>query len=206
MRRFTKERLDDVLWNAPNILTLLRIVLIPVFIVAYYLPYPWASTLAMSFFILAALTDWLDGYLARRLNQSSPFGAFLDPVADKLMVVSALVLLAADKHVQAQVFDYRLFAVVVLIIIGREIAVSALREWMAELGNRAQVAVSLFGKFKTIGQMFAIPFLLYHGRLLGLQTLHIGEGLLYLAAGLTLWSMAIYIRAAWPTLMRHPGS
>lgn len=195
-----------MLWNAPNILTLLRIVLIPVFVVAYYLPYSWATTLAMWLFILAALTDWLDGYLARRLNQSSPFGAFLDPVADKLMVVSALILLAADNRIQAEVLDYRLFVVVVLIIIGREIAISALREWMAELGNRAQVAVSFFGKFKTIGQMFAIPFLLYHEPLLGLPTLRIGETLLYIAAGLTLWSMVIYLRAAWPSLMRRPAA
>lgn len=196
-----------MLWNAPNILTLLRIVLIPVFIGAYYLPHPKASVLAMALFILAALTDWLDGFLARRLNQSSPFGAFLDPVADKLMVVTALILLAADAHMQARVIDHRLFAVVVLIIIGREIAVSALREWMAELGERARVAVSFLGKFKTTGQMFAIPFLLYRDPLFGLPVLRIGEWLLYAAAALTLWSMVIYLRAAWPSLVRsaHRG-
>lgn len=191
-----------MLWNTPNLLTLLRIVMIPVFIVAYYLPYPWAPLLTMSLFILAALTDWLDGYLARRLNQSSPFGAFLDPVADKLMVASALVLLTSDKRVHELVWDFRVFAVVVVIIIGREITVSALREWMAELGERTRVAVSILGKFKTIGQMVAIPFLLYREPILGLPVFRIGELLLYLAAGLTLWSMVIYLRAAWPSLTR----
>ena len=189
-------------WNAPNILTLLRILLIPVFIVAYYLPARWAPTLTVSLFVLAALTDWLDGYLARRLNQSSPFGAFLDPVADKLMVAAALVLLVADTRLQSQLLEHRLFAVVVLIIIGREITVSALREWMAQLGERARVAVSFLGKLKTTGQMSAIPFLLYRDPLFGLPVLRIGELLLYAAGGLTLWSMIIYIRAAWPTLMR----
>jgi CDP-diacylglycerol---glycerol-3-phosphate 3-phosphatidyltransferase len=191
-----------VLWNAPNLLTLLRIFLIPVFIAAYYLPFRWAPLLATVLFVLAALTDWLDGYLARRLNQASPFGAFLDPVADKLMVASALVLLTADPQVHSMVLDQRLFAIVVLIIIGREITVSALREWMAELGERARVAVSFLGKFKTIGQMVAIPFLLYREPLFGLPVFRIGELLLYLAAGLTLWSMVIYLRAAWPSLTR----
>jgi CDP-diacylglycerol---glycerol-3-phosphate 3-phosphatidyltransferase len=195
-----------VLWTAPNLLTLLRIFLIPVFIAAYYLPFRWASMLAMTLFVLAALTDWLDGYLARRLNQSSPFGAFLDPVADKLMVASALVLLTADARVHSLVLDFRLFAIVVLIIIGREITVSALREWMAELGERARVAVSFLGKFKTIGQMVAIPFLLYREPLFGLPVFRIGELLLYLAAGLTLWSMVIYLRAAWPSLTQSRRS
>ena len=195
-----------MLWNAPNVLTVLRIVAIPVFIVAFYLPYTWAPAATVILFVLAALTDWLDGYLARRLNQSSPFGAFLDPVADKLMVASALVLLAADARIQAQVIDHRLFAIVVLIIIGREITVSALREWMAELGARARVAVSILGKLKTTGQMIAIPFLLYRESIWGLPVLQIGELLLYLAAGLTLWSMVVYIRAAWPTLTgARPG-
>lgn len=189
-------------WNAPNLLTLLRILLIPVFIGAYYLPFRWAPLLATILFVLAALTDWLDGYLARRLDQASPFGAFLDPVADKLMVASALVLLTTDPRVHSMVLDYRLFAIVVLIIIGREITVSALREWMAELGERARVAVSFLGKFKTIGQMVAIPFLLYREPLFGLPVFRVGELLLYLAAGLTLWSMVIYLRAAWPSLTR----
>jgi len=189
-----------VLWNAPNILTLLRILLIPVFVVVYYLPQSWAAGAAVGLFVAAALTDWLDGYLARRLNQMSPFGAFLDPVADKLMVVAALVLLTTDIRIQSQVLDFRLFAVVVLIVIGREITVSALREWMAELGERARVAVSFLGKFKTTGQMIAIPFLLYREPLYGLPVLRIGEFLLYAAAALTLWSMVIYLRAAWPSL------
>lgn len=190
-----------MIWNAPNSLTLLRIVLIPVFIVVYYLPVIWAPMLTTAIFVLAALTDWLDGYLARRLNQASAFGAFLDPVADKLMVVSALVLLAVDPEIGGRVLDERLFAVVVIIIIGREITVSALREWMAELGNRASVAVSFVGKFKTGSQMLAIPFLLYQQPLMGLPVFQIGEYLLYVAATLTLWSMLAYLKAAWPTLV-----
>ncbi|MHB8257384.1 MAG: CDP-diacylglycerol--glycerol-3-phosphate 3-phosphatidyltransferase [Acidiferrobacterales bacterium] len=192
-------------WNTPNLLTLLRIILIPVFILAYYLPYSWAPLLATVLFVLAALTDWLDGYLARRLNQMSAFGAFLDPVADKLMVVSALVLLASDPRVQALVLNVRLFTVVVIIIIGREITVSALREWMAELGRRARVAVSIVGKLKTIGQMMAIPFMIYREPLWKVQIFLVGEILLYLAAALTLWSMAVYLRAAWPSLTRSSG-
>jgi CDP-diacylglycerol--glycerol-3-phosphate 3-phosphatidyltransferase len=186
-------------------MTLLRIAVIPVFIFVYGLSAPWATTIAMALFILAALTDWLDGYLARRLNQISPFGAFLDPVADKLMVVSALVLLTADARIQHAVLSARWFEVVVLIIIGREIAVSALREWMAELGERARVAVSMVGKLKTTSQMVAIPFLLYQKPILGVPVIRIGEILLYLAAALTLWSMLVYLRAAWPSLTR-PGN
>lgn len=189
--------------NTPNLLTLLRIVLIPVFIASYYyLPAPWSRSVATALFLLAASTDWLDGYLARKWNQSSAFGAFLDPVADKLMVAAALILLVADARVHEQVLDSRLFAVVVLIIIGREIAVSALREWMAEVGKRRHVAVSFVGKFKTTGQMIAIPFLLYQDMIFGVPALAVGEVVLYVAAGLTLWSMVIYLRAAWPTLMQ----
>ena len=190
-----------MIWNPPNLVTLLRIVLIPVFIAAYYLPVAWAPLLATVLFVAAALTDWLDGYLARRLNQISAFGAFLDPVADKLMVVSALVLLAADPDIRERVWDDRLFGLVVIIIISREITVSALREWMAEFGKRASVAVSFVGKFKTGSQMLAIPFLLYQQPLLGLPVFKIGEFLLYLAASLTLLSMLAYLKAAWPTLM-----
>lgn len=188
--------------NAPNLLTLLRIVLIPVFVVGYYLPWAHANVLATSFFLLAAITDWLDGYLARKLNQSSAFGAFLDPVADKLMVGAALILLVADPKVHAQVLDSRLFAIVVVIIIGREIAISALREWMAEIGNRKSVAVSFIGKFKTTGQMLAIPFLLYQQPVGRIPVFIIGEIFLYIAAALTLWSMVAYLRAAWPELVR----
>ncbi len=190
-----------MLLNAPNILTLLRIALIPAFIFAYYLNRPWAHMLATGLFVLAALTDWLDGYLARKLEQTSPFGTFLDPVADKLMVAAALVLLVADPRVQMQVLDIRLFAVVVLVIVGREITVSALREWMSEVGKRSRVAVSFLGKIKTVSQMVAIPFLLWQKSFWGLPIFQIGETLLYLAAGLTLWSMLIYLKAAWPNLI-----
>lgn len=188
--------------NAPNLLTLLRIILIPVFIVSYHLPWQHANLLATGFFLLAAVTDWLDGYLARKLNQSSAFGAFLDPVADKLMVAAALILILADTRVHSHVFDTRLFAIVVLIIIGREITISALREWMAEVGKRKSVAVSFIGKFKTTGQMIAIPFLLYQQPIAGVSVFAIGEAFLYIAAVLTLWSMIVYLRAAWPELTR----
>lgn len=190
--------------NTPNILTLLRILLIPIFTIAYYLPLPWAHVLATALFVLAALTDWLDGYLARRLDQHSALGAFLDPVADKLIVTIALVLIIADVRVRELVFDLRLDAIVVAVIIGREIAVSALREWMAELGARASVAVSYVGKFKTIGQMIAVSFMLYREPLYGIPIFQIGEVLLYVAAILTLWSMFVYLKAAWPKLI-NPG-
>ncbi len=187
--------------NAPNILTLLRIVLIPVFVVAYYLPLSWTHILTTAIFVLAAVTDWLDGYLARRLNQHSDFGAFLDPVADKLMVTTALVLLVADERVHELAIDLRLDTVVVAIIVGRELVISALREWMAELGERARVAVSHFGKFKTIGQMVALALMLYREPLFGVSMFRVGEILLYIAAALTLWSMFVYLRAAWPQLL-----
>ena len=191
-----------MLLNAPNLLTYLRIILIPAFVIAYYLPYRDAHALAMWLFVLAAVTDWLDGYLARKLDQLSAFGAFLDPVADKLMVAAALLLLVADSDVLAQVLDARVFTVVVLVIIGREITVSALREWMAEIGKRKSVAVSIMGKLKTVSQMIAIPFLLYGKPFMKLNLFVLGEALLYLAAALTLWSMLMYLRAAWPELIR----
>jgi CDP-diacylglycerol--glycerol-3-phosphate 3-phosphatidyltransferase len=190
-----------MLLNAPNVLTLLRIALIPAFIIAYHLDRPWGHMLATGLFILAALTDWLDGYLARKLEQTSPFGAFLDPVADKLMVAAALVMLVANPKVQMHVMDIRLFAVVVLVIVGREITVSALREWMSEVGKRSHVAVSFVGKIKTISQMAAIPFLLWQQPFWGLPIFRIGETLLYLAATLTIWSMLNYLRVAWPNLI-----
>ena len=193
-----------MIWNAPNLLTLLRIVLIPMFVLVYFLPYGWANEVTTALFIVAGITDWLDGYLARKLGQYSSFGAFLDPVADKLMVAAALLVLLADPRIQAQVFDTRLFTVVVIVILGREIAVSALREWMAEIGSRKSVAVSVVGKFKTASQMLATGFLLWREPLAGLPILQIGEGLLYMAAGLTLWSMLVHLRAAWPILTR-PG-
>lgn len=194
-----------MLLNTPNILTLLRIALIPAFIVAYYWSSPWSHMLATGLFVLAALTDWLDGYLARKWEQTSPFGAFLDPVADKLMVAAALVMLVADPRVQAQVLDIRLFAVVVLVIVGREITVSALREWMSEVGKRSRVAVSVLGKLKTISQMVAIPFLLWQKTFWGLPIFRIGEILLYVAGALTLWSMLVYLKAAWPNLIAPRG-
>lgn len=194
-----------MLWNTPNLLTLLRIALIPLFVLAYYLPFRGANELATGLFILAGVTDWLDGYLARRLNQHSHFGAFLDPVADKLMVAAALVLVLADPRIHDHVLDSRLFTIVGVVILGREIAVSALREWMAEIGNRARVAVSQLGKIKTVVQMFAIGFLLWREPIAGLPIVRIGEIMLILAATLTLWSMLVYLRAAWPNLAA-PGA
>ena len=183
--------------NLPNSLTLARIIMIPIFGLVFFLPVEWAGLVAALVFALAAVTDWLDGYLARRWEQTSAFGAFLDPVADKLMVAVALVALVA-------VNPSPWFAFAAAVIIGREIAVSALREWMAELGKRATVAVSMIGKFKTAGQMIAIIMLLYGEPVLGLPTAILGLILLYVAAGLTLWSMIIYLRAAWVVLEAEP--
>jgi CDP-diacylglycerol--glycerol-3-phosphate 3-phosphatidyltransferase len=184
-------------FNLPNLLTLLRIALIPVFVVVFYLPVAWSSEVAALIFMLAGFTDWLDGYLARRLGQTSAFGAFLDPVADKLMVAVALVLLV---DVNPTPFSGLLLALPAAVIIGREIVISALREWMAEIGERAQVAVSVIGKIKTSAQMLAILLLIYRDPIGDLPTAQVGFVLLYIAAGLTLWSMVIYVRAAWPTL------
>jgi len=177
--------------SIPTLLTWARIALIPVFILVFYLPVSWANDVSVMVFVLAAITDWLDGYLARRLNQTSAFGAFLDPVADKLMVVAALVLL-----VEAHPTPW--MAVPALVIIGREIAVSSLREWMAALGDRARVAVSMIGKIKTTAQMVALILLLYRDPIGPLPIYDMGLVLLYVAATLTLWSMAVYLRAAWP--------
>jgi CDP-diacylglycerol--glycerol-3-phosphate 3-phosphatidyltransferase/cardiolipin synthase len=185
--------LEKAMWNIPNILTLLRIALIPVFVVIFYLPTPWARLVCAIVFTIAALTDLLDGYLARRWGQTSPLGAFLDPVADKLMVAIALVLL-----VQAE--PRAVLALPAAVIIGREITVSALREWMAEIGARAAVAVSMAGKLKTTAQMIAIVLLLIGEPLLGIPVEALGLALLYIAALLTLWSMFLYLRAAWPSL------
>jgi CDP-diacylglycerol--glycerol-3-phosphate 3-phosphatidyltransferase len=176
--------------NIPNLLTLFRLVLIPVLVVVFYLPWPYAHMASAVIFALASITDWLDGWLARKLEQSTPFGAFLDPVADKLMVVVALVLLVADFH-------QPIFTIPALIIIGREIVISALREWMAELGKRSNVSVSWVGKLKTTLQMIAIIVLMASGPLLPTWWLWLGYLLLYVAVGLTLWSMFIYLRAAW---------
>jgi len=186
--------------NIPNILTLLRILLIPFFFVVYVIDANWSNQVATVIFVVAAITDWLDGYLARRLNQYTTFGAFLDPVADKLIVATALVLLATDQKVLDLVISVPLFAAAVAIIIGREIVISALREWMAELGKRASVAVSYIGKVKTTLQMIAISLLIYQESLFGLPVFVLGELLLFVAAALTLYSMIVYLRAAWPVL------
>jgi len=187
--------------NIPNLLTLLRILLIPVLFVVYVFDAGWSNQVATVIFVVAAITDWLDGYLARKLNQYTPFGAFLDPVADKLIVATALVLLATDDKVLHMVFSAPIFAAAVAIIIGREIVISALREWMAELGKRASVAVSYIGKVKTALQMIAISLLIYKESLFGLPIFKIGEVLLFVAAALTLYSMIVYLKAAWPVLI-----
>jgi CDP-diacylglycerol---glycerol-3-phosphate 3-phosphatidyltransferase len=174
--------------NMPVVLTLLRIALIPLFVVVFYLPFAWAHPASAGIFLLAGITDWLDGYLARRWEQSSMFGAFLDPVADKLMVAAALIMLV-DKH------SLVWLAIPAIIIVGREIGVSALREWMAGLGQRGIVAVSFIAKVKTTCQIVALLLLLYHQPIFGLPTFAIGMVLIYMAAVLTLWSMFVYMRA-----------
>lgn len=184
--------------NIPNILTLLRVILIPLFVALFYLPVTWGHWAASAVFAIASATDWLDGYLARRLGQTTPFGAFLDPVADKLIVAVALVLLVAEH-------SSLWLTLPAAIIICREIVVSALREWMAELGARAQVAVSQMGKWKTAAQMAALIILLASPDIPSQLTL-LGYGLLMVAAVLTLWSMILYLQAALPHLMKkhHP--
>jgi CDP-diacylglycerol--glycerol-3-phosphate 3-phosphatidyltransferase len=185
----------------PMILTLLRIALIPVLVLFFYLPYVWAPLATAAVFILAAITDWLDGHLARRMDLLSDFGAFLDPVADKLMVATALVLMV---HIPPPIYFPHIFLTLsAAIIIGREIAISALREWMSEMGESGTVKVGVLGKFKTIFQMTAISCLLYEHNLFGLPVALIGELLLYLAAALTLWSMWEYLHAAWPVMRRE---
>lgn len=185
--------------NIPNTLTWARIALIPLFVGVYYLPDTWLglankNLIATGIFLVAAITDWLDGYLARSLGQTSSFGAFLDPVADKLMVAAALILLVQLG---------RLDAIVAVVMIGREITISALREWMARVGQSASVAVATIGKFKTAAQMTAIPMLLYHDDILFLNIDLIGTILIYVAAALTLWSMIYYLRRAIPRLSEH---
>lgn len=184
-----------MLFNLPNQLTWARIVLIPLFIAIFYVP-SWltpaqANLAATVLFVAAALTDWLDGWLARKLGQTSAFGAFLDPVADKLMVAAALVVLVQLGRVDG---------VIAFIIVGREITISALREWMATIGANKSVAVSMLGKLKTIVQMVAIPMLLYHDVLGPLDPQFVGTLLIYVAAFMTLWSMAYYLQKAWPII------
>jgi cardiolipin synthase len=185
--------------NVPNLLTWLRILMIPLVVGVFYVPEVWLSAqnqnlIATALFIAAAITDWLDGYLARRLNQMSAFGAFLDPVADKLMIACALIVL---------VWLQRADALIAVVIIGREIAISALREWMAKSGQSKSVAVNLLGKIKTISQMIAVPMLLYHERIGAFSPQRVGTWLIYLAALLTLVSMFYYLKLALPP--REPG-
>ena len=186
----------QVTMNLPNILTLFRIGLIPVFVLVFYLEFDWSNEAACIIFVVAAVTDWLDGFLARKLQQISRLGAFLDPVADKLMVAVVLVLLVERNP------DI-LLTLPAAVIIGREIAVSALREWMAELGARSRVAVSVYGKIKTIAQMAALPLLIYHDALYGVPVHRVGLVLLYIAAVLTLVSMCQYLVSAWPKLKEN---
>ena len=191
-----------IVLNIPNLLTLSRIVMIPLLLGIYYVPDQWLSIstkdiTATTIFIFAGITDWLDGYLARRLNQMSAFGAFLDPVADKLIVVGALIVLL---HLEPARVD----ALVALIIIGREVAISALREWMAKVGQAKSVAVAFIGKLKTVGQMVAIPLLLYHDPLFGvLDCQWLGTVLINVAAVLTVVSMLYYLRKALPYASVH---
>ncbi len=184
-------------YNIPNALTSLRIVLVPIFVLVFYLPVGWSKEAATLIFTLAAITDWFDGYLARRLDQTSAFGAFLDPVADKIMVAVALVLLVDQNPTE---YHGVFMSVAAAIIIGREITISALREWMAEVGARQSVAVSIIGKVKTTAQMLALIFLIYADTIYGISTAQVGFALLYVAVFLTLWSMVDYISAALPVL------
>ena len=187
--------------NIPILLTWLRVALFPLVVGLFYLPSDWMSMTdrnlaATSVFIVAAITDWFDGFLARRWNETSAFGAFLDPVADKLMVAVALLVLVQLDRVDA---------IIAGIIIGREITISALREWMAQIGATRSVAVSSIGKIKTAAQMTAIPMLLFHDRLFGIDIHFWGEYLLWIAGVLTVWSMFYYLRRAWPLIKEKAG-
>ncbi len=179
--------------NVPNLLTLLRLLLVPIVVIFYYLPLHSAHLLASIVFLFAALTDWLDGYLARNLKQMTKFGAFLDPVADKLMVAIVLVLVVGELQLP-------FLALPAAIIVGREIVVSALREWMAELGKRTSLAVTLVAKSKPLAQLIALMLLLLYkpGYCLVLES--VGCSIIILAAALTLWSMIMYLKIAWPDL------
>ncbi|NKB97910.1 MAG: CDP-diacylglycerol--glycerol-3-phosphate 3-phosphatidyltransferase [Pseudomonadales bacterium] len=179
--------------SLPNVITIARILLIPIFVLTFLGQWEWRYLATAVLFGLAAATDWLDGYLARRLNQTTPFGAFLDPVADKLIVVTALVLLIAHH---SNIW----LTLPALVIVGREIVISALREWMAEMNRSVAVAVSLLGKIKTTLQMVAIAVLLANPPDFGSVWVMVGYVLIYVAAFMTLWSMSVYLGAAWPTL------
>ncbi len=183
--------------NLPTWLTLFRVLLLPVMVIVFYLPFRGANLAAAVVFVLAGVTDWLDGYLARRLNLTSAFGAFLDPVADKLMIAVTLFLLV-ESHRGG--WPGILMAVTASIIVGREISVSALREWMAQIGARSKVKVAFLGKLKTAMQMVALVVLLLQHDAETLRLYHIGEALLVVAGILTIWSGLDYLRAAWPSL------
>ncbi len=185
-----------MLKRLPNYLTILRILLVPIFVALFYWGGEARTYAATAVFAVAAITDWADGFLARRYHGVSPFGTFLDPVADKIMVVTALVLIASSREMAPL-----LAGILISVIVGREITVSALREWMAELGERKKVAVSWLGKAKAATQMLAILLLVYREPVLGLSARRYGIGLLVVAAAMTLWSMTGYLRAAWPSLM-----
>ena len=185
------------MFNIPNSITFSRILLIPVLVIVYLYDYKWSNFASAAIFAFAAITDWFDGYLARKLEQMSPFGAFLDPVADKLMVSTALILLVFSQ-------GENLYIVIsAIVIIGREITISALREWMAELGKRANVAVSMLGKIKTFTQMSAIALLLYQNDFMTIPIFDVGLVLLVVSAILTIVSMLIYLKAAWPVIKNH---
>ena len=185
-------------FNIPILLTWGRVIAIPLLVAIYYAPFDnyamVRDVLATVLFVGAAVTDWFDGYLARKWNQTSKFGAFLDPVADKLLVAACLIVL---------VHDQRVHGLIALIIIGREITISALREWMASIGARAAVAVNELGKWKTAVQMIALPMLLFNGVIVGINTRVVGTWLIYVAAALTVISMAVYLKGAYPTLREH---
>jgi CDP-diacylglycerol---glycerol-3-phosphate 3-phosphatidyltransferase len=184
---------DRMRITIPTALTLFRIVLLPVMVVTFYAPFRGANIAASAIFVAAAITDWLDGWIARKYDMGSAFGAFLDPVADKLMVAVTLFLLVQENPTP-------LMAITSAIIVGREISISALREWMAEIGQRGHVRVATLGKIKTVLQIVAIVVLLYQHDLEGLRLFHVGETLLVAGAVLTIWSAVVYVRAAWPVL------
>jgi len=188
--RFLSHKLSK---NLPNILTVSRVVLIPVMLLFFYLPVEWNRVAACTVFFFASITDFFDGYFARKHKTFSKFGAFLDPVADKLTVTTALVILLQDHPTI-------LMMIATAVIVGREITISALREWMADLGEKTTVNVAFIGKVKTTFQMFAIGFLLYENDLWNMPVYTIGLTLLYIATVLTLWSMFVYLKAAWPMM------
>lgn len=195
----------EQMFNWPNLITLIRISVIPLLVIFFYLPVWWAHLAAAILFAIASTTDWLDGYLARYLKQSTKLGAFLDPVADKLMVSIALVLIVAEPTFQSGHLPYSIptafITIPAAIIVAREIIVSALREWMAEIGKRTHVAVSQLAKVKTTVQMLALVVLLYCETTTAFSLIIIGYVLLYFAAVLTIWSMLIYLKAAWIQLI-----